>query len=396
MTPRRVGVLVAHTSPLAQPGTGQGGGLNVFVVQTARYLAQCGVGVDILTRASSPAAPPVVELAPGVRVHHLRVGPPRPLSKAEVLAHLDEFAAALLDHPALAEIDLLHSHYWLAGLAAEAVVGRWQLPWVHTFHTIAAVRGAEGSADPPLRADAEQRLARAADAVVVLTPHERDVVVDRLGGRAVVVPPGVDTDTFHPDGAVGRARTPPQLLFVGRLDHAKGPDVAVRALPLVRRHLPDAELTVVGGPSGDGRWTPATLRGLAADLGVADAVRFLEPRPQPALAELYRGADVVLVPSRTETCGFVALEAQACGTPVVASDVGGLRWAVRGGGTLVRAADPAAFADAAVGYLTDPTASRRARQWGVAVSRRRTWTRTAERLAGVYAEVRTLTLEGAV
>jgi D-inositol-3-phosphate glycosyltransferase len=393
---RRVGVVSVHTSPLDQPGTGDGGGLNVYVREVARRMAARGVEVDVFTRRTDPDAPALVELASGARVHHLDAGPPRALPKEDVANLLCAFALAMERHPALDGLDVLHAHYWLSGWVGRRIAQRTGIPLVQTFHTLGALKNATlapgDRPEPPLRLHAERQVASAADRVLVLTCGEarlfhRDFGLS--GARLTVVPAGVDLDLFHPDGAPRPSSLggPPELLFAGRLQPLKGPDLAVRILAEVRRRVPDARLRIVGGASGEAGMSPPALRALAGELGVADAVTIEPAVPQAELAVRFRAADVVLVPSRSETFGLVALEAQACGTPVVAAEVGGLSAVVGDGGTLVAGHDPVDHAAAVVAYLTDGPRAAAASAAGIAAARAASWERTVDRLLDAYGEV---------
>lgn len=401
---RRVALLSVHTSPLEQPGTGDGGGLNVYVLQVARRLAARGVAVDVFTRRTSPDQPAVVTLADGLRVIPIEAGPQRRVPKHELTNHLCTFALAML-HGDHGPYDLVHAHYWMSGWVARRVTDRWDVPFVQTFHTLAVLKNATLAPgdvpEPPLRLAAERRIARAADRVVGLTCGEARLLHRTFGlsgADIAVVPAGVDLDLFTPDAAPDKAAAVaadappgdgPLLLFAGRLQPLKGPDVAVQTLARVRTVVPDARLLVVGGSSGNGNGTtdPADLRTLATSLGVADAVRIVPARPQEHLATLYRAADLVLTPSRSETFGLVALEAQASGTPVVAADVSGLRYVVGRGGIRVAGHDPADHAAAAVEILTDPDRAAVMAREGRRVAAGTSWDRTVDRLLGVYGAV---------
>jgi D-inositol-3-phosphate glycosyltransferase len=389
---RRVAVLSVHTSPLDQPGTGDGGGLNVSVREVAVRLAARGVHVDVFTRWADPSLPATVDLAPGVQVHHVQAGPVAPVAKDEVANHLCAFVLALQRHPTAGTHDLVHAHYWLSGWVGVRAARSWGVPLVQTFHTLGVLKNATlapgDRPEPPLRLLAERRVATEAEQVLVLTCGEASLLhrtYGLSGARLTVVPAGVDLDRFRPAGGP-RPAGPPQLLFVGRLQPLKGPDVAVRTLAEVRRTLPDARLRIVGGTSGtdDATTGPEALLALADELGVRDGIDLEPALPQDALVERYREADVLLVPSRSETFGLVALEAQACGTPVVAAAVPGLEAVVGGGGTLVPGHDPADHAAAAVRYLTDPAAAARASAAGIETARSATWERTVDRLLDVY------------
>jgi D-inositol-3-phosphate glycosyltransferase len=393
---RRVAVLSVHTSPLDQPGTGDGGGLNVYVREVAERMAAQGVEVDVFTRRSDRSQPATVTIVPGVRVHHLDAGPAMPVDKEEVTNHLCAFLLALQAHPTAGTHDVIHAHYWLSGWVGRRIAPRWGVPLVQTFHTLGVLKNATlapgDTPEPPLRLHAEERVAKDADRVLVLTCGEARLLHTTYGlsgARLTVVPAGVDLDRFSPGPTCVAPVGGHELLFVGRLQPLKGPDVAVRTLAEVRRRVPDARLRIVGGASGNGRGRtgPAELRALADELGVADAVTFEDAVAQTRLVERYRAADVLLAPSRSETFGLVALEAQACGTPVVGADVPGLEAVVRGGGTLVPNHDPVDHAAAVVRLLTDPVHAAATRRAGLAAARAASWDRTVERLLAVYADV---------
>jgi D-inositol-3-phosphate glycosyltransferase len=400
-TPTRVGLLSVHTSPLEQPGTGDSGGMNVAILQLARRLAAAAVEVEVFTRAAGSDLPPTLDTGDGVRVHHLPAGPPR-LAKADLASHLCAFYLAFAGHPAAVGLDVLHGHYWMSGWVGRQASRRLGIPLVQSFHTLArvknAARGPGDAPEPLLRVAAEDRIVADAHAVIAPTSEEAATLQHAYrapGGRVHVVEPGVDLDVFHPDGdrladrqALGGGRI---VLFAGRLQPLKAPDMAVRTLAALDAILGDdpvpARLVIVGGPSGDptGPAAPDGLQALARSLGVADRVAVLAPRPQAELAALYRAADAVLVPSRSESFGLVALEAQACGTPVVASTAGGLVHAVGpGAGTMVSERRPEAFAAALAPYLTDPRVRAAAGAAGVRRAARASWDRTAQSTMDVY------------
>jgi len=390
---RRLAVLSAHTSPLDQPGAGDGGGLNVSVRELAVRLAARGVEVDVFTRRADREAPPTVELADGARVHHVEAGPCRPIDKREVVNHLCGFLLALQRHPAAGGHDLVHAHYWLSGWVGRRLAARCGVPLVQTFHTLGVLKNATLAPgdlpEPALRLVAEERVARDADRVLALTCGEARLLERTYGlprTHLTVVPAGVDLERFRP-GADPRRPGPPRLLFVGRLQPLKGPDVAIRTLTELRRRVPEATLRIVGCASGEGAMAPGELARLAGSLGVGDAVELEPALEQEVLVDRYRDADVVLVPSRSETFGLVALEAQACGTPVVAARVAGLESIVGDGGTLVAGHDPRDHAAAALPYLTDPVHAGRARRAGLVTARAASWERTVDRLLEVYADV---------
>jgi D-inositol-3-phosphate glycosyltransferase len=400
--PRRVGLLSVHTSPLEQPGVGDSGGMNVAVAALARHLADLGIDVEVFTRRSGPDLPQTVPLDDRIRVHHIDAGPPG-ARKGDLASHLCAFYLSLAAHPSVAGLDLLHGHYWMSGWVGRQASRRLGIPLVQTFHTLARVKNdalAPGDRpEPPLRLAAEDRIVADAAAVVAATDSEAAVLLGRYRaapGRLHVVEPGVDLEVFgdHLDAnaarqALGGGRI---ILFAGRLQPLKGPDLAVRTLAALDRLLPPdglpTRLVIVGGPSGDepGPASPHALRSLAAQLGVADRVAFLSPRPQTELAALYRAADAVLVPSHSESFGLVALEAQACGTPVVGADIGGLRHAVgsHGGGTLVAGRDPQAWARAVLPYLVDARVRAAASEAGRRNALGHGWARAAAQTLDVY------------
>ncbi|HET6792877.1 MAG TPA: glycosyltransferase [Acidimicrobiales bacterium] len=368
---RALAVLSMHTSPLAQPGTGDGGGMNVYVRELCSALARSGTRCEVFTRSWSAELPAVVEVEPGLRVHHVTAGPRRVLDKGDLIDHVEEFAEAVLDRLDASEVDgpeAVHANYWLSGMAGHVIKHRLDVPLVCTFHTLARVKAhsdaGEGDSDI-FRAEAEAEVMACSDAVLASNPFEAEDIVGHygpLGERVVVIPPGVDHAFFSPGDraqarrAVGLPGGGPLLMFLGRLQPLKAADVAVRALAELTDRHPGANLAVVGGPSGpDGAATVDKLLGLVDELGVADRVHFIPPVAHELVSTFCRAADVCLVPSRSESFGLVALEAAACGTPVVASAVGGLRSLVVDGvtGALVERRDPAAFASAVDRILSD-------------------------------------------
>ncbi|WP_231557947.1 D-inositol-3-phosphate glycosyltransferase [Modestobacter caceresii] len=402
--PRRVATLSVHTSPLEQPGAGDAGGMNVYVVEVSRRLADRGIAVDVFTRATSSEQPPVVEMAPGVTVRHVSAGPFEGLGKQELPAQMCAFTAAVLREEAQHDpghFDVVHSHYWLSGQVGWLARDRWGVPLVHSAHTLAKVKNAalaEGDEpEPRTRVIGEEQVVAEADRLVANTAEEARQLVDFYDAdprRTLVVPPGVDLECFRPGdrrGARARIGVAPDavvLLFVGRIQPLKAPEMLLHAAarmlaadPALRDRL---EVLVVGAPSGSGLAEPQRLQELAVSLGVSDVVRFLPPQAPAQLADHYRAADVAVVPSHNESFGLVALEAQACGTPVVAAAVGGLPTAVDDGvsGLLVAGRNPEAYAAAIRRVL--------ARRELLAAGARRhaaafSWDRTTDSLVDAYA-----------
>jgi len=317
--------------------------MNVYVLQTALQLARRGVEVEIFTRATSSSDAPVVPVAPGVLVRNVVAGPFEGLDKYDLPTQLCAFTAGVLRAEATHEpgyYDVVHSHYWLSGQVGWLARDRWAVPLVHTAHTLAAVKNAALAAgdlpEPPLRAVGEQQVVDEADRLIVNTEHEVQQLVSLHHadpGRIDVVHPGVDLDAFTPgdrDAAravLGIAPHEQVVAFVGRIQPLKAPDVLLRAAA----KLPGVRVLVAGGPSGSGLAEPDTLIRLADELGITDRVTFLPPQSREQLVTVYRAADLVAVPSYSESFGLVAIEAQACGTPVVAAAVGGLPVAVADG-----------------------------------------------------------------
>ncbi|WP_189186957.1 D-inositol-3-phosphate glycosyltransferase [Streptomyces albiflavescens] len=406
--PRRVAMLSVHTSPLHQPGTGNAGGMNVYIVELAKRLAAMDIEVEIFTRATSAALPPSVELAPGVLVRHVAAGPYEGLAKEDLPAQLCAFTHGVTQAWA-GHYDLVHSHYWLSGHVGRLAAERWGVPLVHAMHTMAKVKNANladgDTPEPAARVLGETQVVRAADRLIANTEKEAEELLrhyDADTGRVAVVHPGVNLERFRPDARgveagraaarsrLGLAQDALILLFAGRIQPLKAPDVLLRAVarlvaerPWLRERI---VVPVVGGPSGSGLAKPEGLQKLAARLGISDVVLFRPPVGQDRLADWYRAASVLVVPSHSESFGLVAVEAQACGTPVIAAEVGGLPVAVRDGvsGVLVPGHDPADYARALYGFADDPARSARMSEAAVRHARSFGWATAAAATADVY------------
>jgi D-inositol-3-phosphate glycosyltransferase len=405
--PHRVAVLSVHTSPLEQPGTGDAGGMNVYITQTAVEMARRGISVEVFTRATSSDQPPVAELAPGVLVRHVPAGPFEPLGRDELPAQLCAFTSGVLRAEAFHEpgyYDLIHSHYWLSGQVGWLARDRWGVPLVHTAHTLAKVKNAalaEGDTpEPRTRVIGEEQVVAEADRLIANTQVEARELVgmyDADPSAVHTVSPGVDLERFTPgsrDDAraeLGLPRDAVVLAFAGRIQPLKAPDVLLRAAALMVRRDPELArrlvVLVVGGPSGTGLEQPQALRELAAELGIGELTRFLPPQPGPELVRVFRAADVVAVPSYNESFGLVALEAQACGTPVVAAEVGGLPVAVPHGvsGLLVPSHGAEDWASALASVALRPRRREELARNAVPHARRFSWRRTTDALLETYA-----------
>lgn len=392
---RRVAVLSLHTSPLAQPGTGDGGGMNVYVREFASALASAGVSCRVYVRRWRDDLPPHVDVEPGFRVVHVAAGP-ADVPKEELEPHVEEFAHGVAADFAEFEPDVIHANYWLSGVAGRLLKQRLNLPLVTTFHTLARVKAEMGDPEPEHRSRAEAEVMSCADVVLANCTAEAEQLVDYYGAnrdRIEIVPPGVDHAFFSTGSQAGarwalKTDDRPIVLFVGRIQPLKGVDVAVQALAKLDRT--DARLWIVGGASGTGGELEVDrVRDLIASHGLGDRVRFVPPQQHHLLSTYYRAADVSVVPSRSESFGLVALEAAACGVPTVASAVGGLITLVEHGqtGYLIDGREPEPYAEAINKILADPVLARRLSISGAARARTYTWSASAARLSRLYQEL---------
>ncbi|MGZ4455602.1 MAG: D-inositol-3-phosphate glycosyltransferase [Nocardioides sp.] len=403
---RRLAMISLHTSPLDQPGVGDAGGMNVYVIELSRRLAQQGIEVDIFTRATSSALPPVVEACDGVLVRHIHAGPFEGLTKGELPGQLCVFAREVLRAEAAQPVghyDAVHSHYWLSGQVGALARDRWGVPLVHTMHTMAKVKNdalaAGDTPEPSARIIGEEQVVEAADVLIANTDIEAKQLVNLYDAdptRVEVVHPGVDLSVFRPaDQREARASLglPPDahvLLFAGRIQPLKAPDVLLRAVAELLDQSPSLRsrlvVPVVGGPSGSGLDHPESLAQLADELGLSDVVRFVPPVAQDVLARWYAAATLVAVPSYNESFGLVAVEAQAAGTPVVAAAVGGLSTVVRDGrsGLLVDGHEPRSWAAALRRVIEDDDLRVRLEAGALEQARLFAWELTAARTLEVY------------
>lgn len=398
---RRVAVISYHSSPLHEPGSGDAGGMTVYVRQLAHALAEVGVWTDIYTRADGPSEGPV-SLRPGVRVIPVQAGPLTPISKEELPQHLDAFVGGVRAFATAQRVryDVVHSHYWQSGLAGAELAQVWGVPLVHSHHTLGRVKNlylAPGDLpEPESRLDGESRVISSAAALIASTDDEYQQLACMYGAphdRLKILPPGVDHRSFHPQdkqeakrrlGIDGR----PVLLCVGRIQRLKGIELAIRATEQLVHALDNEPLLmIVGGASGNGGQDEVDrLEALIDSLGLDRFVSFTGPRPHTELPTYYAASDVVVVCSHSESFGFAALEAHACGRPVVGTPVGGLSYVVGSGrsGYLVDDRDPAVLAGRLKTILADRDLAASFEQDASARSMRFTWERTAASFLELY------------
>ena len=406
-TTGRIAQLMMHTSPLEQTGARDAGGMNVYVVETAKRLAKSGIAVDIFTRATSGALPPVVEIAPGVEVHHITAGPYEGLTKEDLPSQMCTMASELLrveaNHPR-GYYDLIHSHYWISGQVGLLASQRWDVPLVHTMHTMAKVKNLaladHDQPEPVARAIGEEQIVAGAKALIANTDAEAANLVSLYNAcpdRVHVVSPGVDLEHFAPGGGRREARVQLGLdkdslilAFVGRIQPHKGPDVLISAAAEMIKHDPviksRLQILIIGGVSGGSGDELHRLQSLARFLGVHDRVKFIPPVSRAELPHWYRAADLICVPSYSESFGLVALEAQACGTPVVAAAVGGLRTAVADGfsGSLVDGHDARSWSAVLTRLLQEPQRRIALSMGALEHARRFGWEATARGTIDIY------------
>lgn len=396
----RVAVISMHTSPTAPLGQQANGGMNVYVREVCAAFSDRGIATDVFTRRQSDEDPRIEQLAPLSRVIYLDAG--RDLDKYSLYREVPHFTSQVLEHAhgEGTSYDLLYSHYWLSGEVACLLRPRLAPAWAHTAHTLGLVKNERlalgARPEPPLRIAIEGDIARHADLMITSTLDESQALVEKYGAdpkRVEVVAPGVDLATFRPiDRAEARGKIAvgagPLLLFVGRLERLKGVDIAIRALAQLRaRGYTDARLLVLGEDSREGDESEKErLKAVASVEGVRDAIDFVGSVAHHELPYFYAAADVCVMPSYSESFGLVGLEAQACGCPVVASDVSGLRSVVREGvtGFLVAGDDPSDYAERIGRLLADPELAGQMGCRGQLLAQRFSWSRTADRLSELF------------
>ena len=399
----RVALLSVHTCPLAVLGGKETGGMNVYVRELARELGRMGVHADVFTRSQNPSIPRVVSITEGVRVVHLTAGPEAPMPREHIRDHLDEFVEGVEAFRIAGgfDYDLIHAHYWLSGAVGLILRDRWSVPLVQMFHTLGhlkndATRAASAEREPVVRIDEEARIVADVDRIVAATTVERNHLVQHYGAdpsRIAVIPCGVDTNLFLPgEQAAARAALglddQPQLLYVGRLAPIKGLETLLDAMARLRAAGTRVHLSIVGGDADEPlNGHEGALRARLNRLDLGSAVTFVGAQPQERLRAWYVAADATVLPSHYESFGMVAMEAMACGIPVVASRVGGLQTTVRDGvtGLLVPDHNPAALASALECLLGDPDLRFRLGREGVQWAARHRWPCIAEAVCREYA-----------
>lgn len=405
---RNVAMLSVHTCPLALMGGKKTGGMNVYVRDLAHTLGRMGIRVDVFTRSQDDCQPRVKhDLGNGCRVIHIPAGPETPIPVAQVGEHLDEFAAGVLAFARQEKIvyDLIHSHYWLSGLVAEQLRGAWHVPIVHMFHTLGHLKNEIAQNDeeraPQARIEGEQRVIGQVDCLVAATPDEKTHLIDRYGAdpaKIRIIPPGVDLDRFQPiDPVTAKARVgipcgDTNLLFVGRIEPLKGIDTLLCAMSILQSRHPEAVcetcVAIVGGDpwAEDMDAEMARLQALRTELGIHDLVTFLGAKDQDILPAYYAAAEMVIMPSHYESFGMVALEAMAMGTPVIASEVGGLAYLVRDGhnGRHVPSRNPEALAACILELLTDRASRVRLGQQARGDAQAYAWDVIAQQIEACY------------
>jgi D-inositol-3-phosphate glycosyltransferase len=392
----RLAVVSMHTSPTAALGVSANGGMNVYVQQVCQAFSRCGIATDVFTLRRDADDPEQEPMAPLSRVVYVPTSAPVG-DKYSLLGSVEAFADGVLAFAATEglDYDLIYSHYWLSGLVADSLAGELGLSWAHTAHTLGLIKNrtlAPGARpEPEQRLRAEESIARSADLLVASTAAEAEELVSLLGAdpdSVAVVAPGVDLSLFRPRNRAAAKRRigyagVPLLIFVGRLERLKGVEIILRALAAVRSRFPEVRLLVLGEDSRDAvEGEKERLRALAAEIGVGDQVDFLGSVAHHELAHFYAAADACLMPSYSESFGLVGLEAQACGCPVIASNVAGLASVVRDGvtGYLVDEPDPGAYALRIQTLLGDPELADQMGRRGILLAQRFPWAHTADRI----------------
>ncbi len=397
---RRVAFLSVHTCPLLQPGRGWAGGMNVYIDELARALAREGIRVDVFTRRHGRGEPETVVVEKGFLLHHIDAGPAREISPERTMRFLGVFTDGVLDRlEDIKDLSLIHSHYWLSGWAGLRIKNATGLPAINSFHTLGRVtdraRSDRKGLSSRYRLATEQEVIDASDRIIVSTESEKRDLIRLYGGNPAdicVAVPGVNHDLFAP-GVQSAARIRlawpdvPTVLFVGRIQSLKGPDVALEAFHGIASRIQGARLVIVGAASGDdGASVLEDLQRRAKEMDLSDRVTFADPVPHREMPDVYRGSDVVLVPSRSESFGLVAAEAQASGIPVIAANVGGLPSVLpaTSGGILVDGWDSEEWSQSLYEILTDTNLARQLQEAGPREAERFSWESAVERIVEIY------------
>jgi len=408
----KIAMLSYHTCPLATLGGKDTGGMNVYVRDLTRTLGALGVHVDVFTRSQDEHVPHVLhDLGYGNRVVHIKAGQEVPLPKQELLSFVPEFFHGIEEFTSIKDLnyDLIHSHYWLSGLAAIELKQKWGVPFVHMFHTLGVMKQRVARPDEEVEGDyrlsGENRVLQEADCIIAATPAEMAQIqwlYQTNSQKTTIIPPGVDLSRFYPipaDEAKEVIGVPPcdqMLLYVGRIEPLKGIDTLIEAIAYIRRNGGFDEhsfcLAVIGGEpdlsADDKNVEMARLKDLCQEHGLNDLVTFLGKRAQDSLPYYYSAAEAVVVPSHYESFGIVALEAMACGTPVVASQVGGLAYLVQDGvtGYTVPSSDVQALADRLAELIKNPQLRDRLGEQAARLAQEFSWDIIAKRILNLYQE----------
>lgn len=406
--PARVAMLSIHTSPLAVPGSRDVGGMNVYVLRLAKELASRDIKVDVFTRWNNPDDPLIQEVTDGFRVINVRSGPPRSISRESLYKIKDDIAQSIntFAESEGIEYDVLHTHYWISGVVGLCLVTKWSVPWLHMSHTLGLIknkyRGPNQPEESLLRLRAEDMVLKSVDGVIAANSIERSEIVNHYQvpvEKVYIAPCGVDLALFSPgDKTEARQKlgidvNAPLVLYVGRIEPLKGLDVLIRAFAVLKADISNAKLMIVGGTNDKSDKETAAeirrLRALAYSLGVLDDVNFCGPKPQEELPYYYRSADICVVSSYYESFGMAALEAIACGIPIVASRVGGLQSTVRDGhnGFLVPAGDHAKLAAAMHKILSAPELRNTMAMHAHKRAHRFSWVRVGDHNLAIYHDV---------
>jgi D-inositol-3-phosphate glycosyltransferase len=409
----KVAMLSYHTCPLAVLGGKDTGGMNVYVRDLTRQLGHLGVHVDVFTRSQDEHVPHILhDLGYGNRVVHVPAGSEKPLPKPDLINYLPEFVSGIQKFATEKGIryDLIHSHYWLSGIAGEALKKSWHVPLVHMFHTLGLMKNRVARSPEEMegdyRIDGERRVLRAADRIIAATPAELaqlQFLYQTDEHKVTIIPPGVDTSRFYPipsDEARAAIGVPPSgcmILYVGRIEPLKGVDTLIRAMSIMHqtgalRECPQGLMIIGGDPQAspdEMNAEMARLQALCRELGMEDIILFLGKRDQDFLPYYYSAAEVLVMPSHYESFGMVALEAMACGTPVVASQVGGLAFLVQDGitGYVVPDGDPQALADRLIYLIREPQLRRKMGEQAAAYAQEYAWDQIANRILAQYREL---------